>query len=411
MNGWIRRFSGTVLILVGVVLGGCAQLEVQVDVLNADHVRTAIAEREQRRLLLRIVQTPTGDFERQLRLSLQAFQRDLEKVAVAYEEQAKTLLAAPVDYRTPLMQIADGVRIAAAGSTLQLRMLEQSEEIETLAQEVRQAAAEFPLAPDQPLDRSLREQLTRFANLDRQQVFEQLRDLREYERSRHDIELQFDKAAAAAGAAAAPAANTHEALAASADVQKTIAAASARSIIGGLEIATTDFADIIAAADERLWKKNFNRAFAKGDLGNVDIVIRMNSAADFSVKGMRFDASTVAQIASKVLTQSLLVGAQLAGVPVATARTDSPTGGNALSGSSAELATLQQSLESRQVRADAQLNAIRSAAKLILGGRAQMEAAPFAAATTADPPRKALHDAVDAGINSLKPLLSLQDLQ
>ncbi|MEJ0038633.1 MAG: hypothetical protein WDO68_21585 [Gammaproteobacteria bacterium] len=88
------------------------------------------------------------------------------------------------------------------------------------------------------------------------------------------------------------------------------------SPIGDGALGDSQFAYAVASVPEKEWRQDFNKAFARGRSGNVDIAIVLNEAADFSVKGMRFDATKVAQVASKVTTQSLLLAAGIAGVPV-----------------------------------------------------------------------------------------------
>jgi hypothetical protein len=88
------------------------------------------------------------------------------------------------------------------------------------------------------------------------------------------------------------------------------------SPIGDGALGDSQFAFAVASIPESQWRQDFNKAFAQGRSGNVDIAVVLNQAADFSVKGMRFDATKVAQVASKVTTQSLLLAASIAGVPV-----------------------------------------------------------------------------------------------
>ena len=51
-------------------------------------------------------------------------------------------------------------------------------------------------------------------------------------------------------------------------------------------------------------------------MGNVNIAIRMSPSGNFTLKGMTLDPSAVAQVAAKVGTQSIMLAAQMAGVPV-----------------------------------------------------------------------------------------------
>ena len=160
-----------------------------------------------------------------------------------------------------------------------------------------------------------------------------------------------------------------------------------------------------------LWASNFNRAFASGTFGNSDMVIRLNSTADFSVKGMLFDASKVAQVASKVMTQAVLIGTQMAGVPVSSASTGTSTGGDALSKASADLAAAEGAIARRQALVASQRDAMRSLARTILGSAQPLESEALKGKGKDDPVRAPMHKAIDDSFTALKPLLSMQDLQ
>jgi hypothetical protein len=218
-------------------------------------------------------------------------------------------------------------------------------------------------------------------------------------------------AAAAAQSSAASAAALAPSLSAVQQQAAAAVAASRRSIIQDGSLAATEFAYVVANAPETLWKTDFNRAYASGTLGNVDIVIRMNSTADFSVKGLLFDASKVAMVASKVITQSVLLGAQMSGVPVPTASTGTASGGDALSRSSADLASADVVLAKRQALLDAQKDAIRSLARSMLAAAPDLAAAPLKDRKPTDPERAALQDGISSSANALRPLLLMQDFQ
>ena len=183
------------------------------------------------------------------------------------------------------------------------------------------------------------------------------------------------------------------------------------TILQDTSIANTEYAYMVPSAPAPLWAPNYNQAFASGTLGNVDIVIRMNSTADFSVKGMLFDASKVAQVASKVMTQALLIGAQMSGVPVARASSGTTSGGDALSQSSTELSSLESSLARRQALTGAQRDAIRAAARTILGSAPALQTEPLKGKPAEDAARAALHHSIDATLGALRPLLVMQELQ
>lgn len=128
----------------------------------------------------------------------------------------------------------------------------------------------------------------------------------------------------AAAAVAKAAAAGSEAVAESPAVIKSQQAITRRvnSVLGpgALSLAATPYAYIISSAPDGYWQRNFNQAIGSGVMGNLDIAIILNETADFSVKGMRFDASKVAEVASKVTSQALHLAVQMSGVaPLAVA--------------------------------------------------------------------------------------------
>ncbi len=410
----MKRAFSLAIAVAALGLAGCASLRVSVDVLDPQHVQAEMADERVRKLLRAITKADPGELAAGAERAFQAYQLEVVKLANSYDALGKTLSE---DDGAELMNVAEDLRTAVAGPSRAAIQTEHGIGIEQLAQEIRQAGATLKWIGQGSIPTSLRDLLTQFAALSKKRVVEQQRDISELIRHKQQVLARRLATTPAPSAAAAKLAaantNTPQARAAVAQEAATVAV-TRRSIIEGSEITHTEFAHVVANAPDKLWAKNFNQAYGNGSFGNVDIVIRMNSTADFSLKGMRFDASTVAQVASKVMTQSLLIGAQLSGVPVPTARSASgaaATGGEALSGASSDLAGLQASLARRQAQAEAQRDAVRAAARSILGSRAQMDAAEFDAKGKADDSRSAMHKGIDATLTALRPLLSMQDIQ
>ena len=118
---------------------------------------------------------------------------------------------------------------------------------------------------------------------------------------------------------------------------------------GALRLTTTPYAYLVSSADEAHWHPKFNEAFGSGSMGNLDIAITLNATADFSVKGMRFDADKVAEIASKVTSQALYLAVQMTGVaPVASANPPANPNASALAQSTAALAAVQNQDATRE---------------------------------------------------------------
>ena len=108
---------------------------------------------------------------------------------------------------------------------------------------------------------------------------------------------------------------------------KPILEESSRNLLGRSNLLNDNpFAYVVAAAPDAAWKNQFNQTVVDGKFGNVNTAIKLENLADFTIKGVTFDPSKVAQVASKVATQSLLVAAQIAGVPVTGTSQSSDTG-------------------------------------------------------------------------------------
>lgn len=382
--------------LLAAALAGCGSLQVRVDVLDPGHVRDAMAEASQRKLLHEVVAAEPGELARRVERK----QADYRRAAGQLVEQTVAAAAALPDGPRGLVgAVAQSWRDEIATGQIARRTEDLKGELESRAQAIRDLDARLAVDRQRPLPAELREQLTRLAADDKRLSELQQADLRELQANLRTL--------APAAPAAATAVAVEEALAARA---AAAAAVARRSILQGGGLAGTEFAYIVARADEALWAPDFNRAYASGTFGNVDIVIRLNETADFSVKGMMFDASKVAQVASKVLTQSVLIGAQLAGVPVATASSGTQTGGDALSRSSADLAAAEALLARREAALRAQREAMRVAARAILGSAPALAEPALADKPPGDAGRVAVHDAVAAALVPLKGLIALQDL-
>jgi hypothetical protein len=116
----------------------------------------------------------------------------------------------------------------------------------------------------------------------------------------------------------------------------------------------------VVAADKEHWAPMFDRTLARGIFGNTDIAIKALGPGNFTIKGLSFNPADVAATASKVATQTVLLAAQIAGVPVKVSGTpDSQASGAALATSSTSyaqtLAANAQADEKVQAHRDALL--------------------------------------------------------
>jgi hypothetical protein len=119
----------------------------------------------------------------------------------------------------------------------------------------------------------------------------------------------------------------------------------------------------------------FNEAFGRGVMGNVDIAVKLNEEADFSVKGMRFDATKVAEVAAKVTTQAVLLGSRIAGVPGGAGGGDSQAGPVNAVASAQQLVAERRAIEAarRQAVSDFALSLIDSQRALAAGANVGRE--------------------------------------
>lgn len=414
------------------LLAGCGNITVAVDVLDPGYVKQEMADESQKKLYREIVGAQPGDFATRVERQFKGFSKQLTQLTA---DVRSTALKLPATEQRDLERSASTLDDAVApGGQLHTEARRNGMALETLAQKIRVTGSSLGVGNRSAMPAELRDQLVDFQALEKKPSVEQVNNIIALKSNVETAIRNTTKAKAASAAdvakAAAPAA-TAELAAAAASAQSTEAttaalapsleavrqqaaatlAASQRSIIQDGSLAATEFAYVVANAHDGLWKRDFNRAYASGTLGNVDMVIRMNSTADFSVKGLLFDASKVAMVASKVITQSVLLGAQMSGVPVPSASTGTTSGADALSKSSADLASADVVMAKRQALLDAQKDAIRSLARSMLAAAPALAAAPLKDLPSNDPARAALQDGIATSKTALRPLLLMQDLQ
>lgn len=129
--------------------------------------------------------------------------------------------------------------------------------------------------------------------------------------------------------------------------------ASKRSLIAGQGLVEDPYAYTVASAEDHLWAHQFNTVIGRGTFGNLNMAVKMEDLGDFTLKGLTFDPSDVARVASKVTTQALLLASQISGVPVNLATSDTTSGGEGLRVSSKRLADAEstQTLEEAKIEA------------------------------------------------------------
>lgn len=393
------------------LLTGCGQLTVRVDVLDPEHVRVEMADERLRKLYREALAAQPGEFAANMDAQARTYTQAMLKLVAQIDQLGKKLGGAP---GSALESIAKGLKDALENGTPAAVATAQGTLAESLAQRLRDSPEAVRWGGRVAAPAAVRDQLLALEAAVKAPRVQQANELRELTRSvgRYTALVNSPPPAVAAPAAAASAAAIAPQVKATSDqAAAVLAVVNQRGIIGDGSLVSTEFAYVVARAPQHLWANNFNRAFASGTFGTSDIVIRLNSTADFSVKGMLFDASKVAQVAGKVMTQAVLIGTQMAGVPVSIASTGTTTGGDALSKASADLASAEAAIAKRQALVSSQRDAMRSLARIILGSATPLESDTFKGKDNDDPSRVPMHKAIDDSFTALKPLLSMQDLQ
>lgn len=131
--------------------------------------------------------------------------------------------------------------------------------------------------------------------------------------------------------------------------------------IGNLRIAY----EIVSAPDAN-WGQNINQALGRGRFGNTDIALRLMPNGEFTVKGLQFDPSQTAQLASNLTTSSILFGAQLVGAPVTLSGSDRGSSANGFLDAGARMAEFETDAANREAGLAAQERAISSLALALI---------------------------------------------
>lgn len=164
--------------------------------------------------------------------------------------------------------------------------------------------------------------------------------------------------------------------------------------------ALTGFLDAyyVASAPSKAWQTKFNLAHGTGVFGSSDIVIKLNSAADFTIKGFTFDARSTADMVSKAGVAALKLVAEAYGMPL-------PAGGAGATGNASATppsptAAAESNIATTEARSTAYHQSLRSVANLILADWDRLTTGNAAA-------QSALSTSFDANKNAWKaPVIS-----
>lgn len=162
----------------------------------------------------------------------------------------------------------------------------------------------------------------------------------------------------------------------------------------------------VAGADEGDWHRTFHEVWGRGLLGSFNMAIKMekgpsrNTFPEFTLKGLTFDPSDVARMASRVTSQALALGARMAGVSLTNVSgAATPPAGSAFTAVASPLAAQQANVSNATRSARVHDAALQNLAVVILQAWDDLTDPSDAAA------RKAAIDALKASFAALQPNL------
>lgn len=330
------------------LLSACSSLVVQVDVLDRTYAEQAVSEAKLRTLNYEISRRGSAGLEKTQESLNDEFKVYMRKLADLYEQESKKPGISAAD-RTNFASASAGLRASVdnPNGTIAKRLEAAQGALRVQVQSVQALVAKEQWPGTDPIPADIRQALLGVQGVRDNFARALLKERDVFEQQSKDF-----KAAPSAAVTVAAAAVERE----------------AHTILAGPTLASSEYAYVVSKAPDLYWSTNFNRALGTTELGNSDIVIKLNSQADFSVKGMRFDASTVAAVASKVTTQALLLGIQMAGVPLPRPATGSTNTGDGakLADASGQLSADQDKIAKRKAKIDAWRVAVREMALSIL---------------------------------------------
>jgi hypothetical protein len=347
-------------LLCACLLSACSSLVVQVDVLDRTYAEQAVGEAKLRMLNYEIARRGSAGLEKSLESLNNEFRAYMRKLADLYEQKSKEAGITGAD-RTNFVAASASLRVSVdnPNGTVAKRLEEAKSALRMQVPAVQAMVAKEQWPGTDPIPAQVRQALLGVQGIRDNFARALLNEIDIYKQQERNFNVASTPAVAAAREAAEREAHT---------------------ILAGPTLAKSEYAYVVSSAPDLYWAKNFNRALGSAEMGNSDIVIKMNSQADFSVKGMRFDASTVAAVASKVTTQTLLLGIQMAGVPLPKLPTGSTNTGDGakLADASGQLSADQEMLAKRKAKIDAWRVAVREMALSILAEESNLTAANWA---------------------------------
>ncbi|HYJ84295.1 MAG TPA: hypothetical protein VEW26_15795 [Allosphingosinicella sp.] len=101
----------------------------------------------------------------------------------------------------------------------------------------------------------------------------------------------------------------------------------------------------VTHAGKEYWSPRYNRAFGEGFFGSTSVAIKMNDTADFSIKGFVFDGRSTAEMVRKVAVQSVGLIATAYGAPISLTKPSGQAASSMTFNNSALVSDVETSLE------------------------------------------------------------------
>jgi len=342
MHTSFHRLARSLITALLLGLSACSQLSVQVDVLRPEVVAGRADADAVQRVMPEIVAEDDLSVTRVF-VDLQQTHFDAyQKLADQYTEEAKSL-----PKKSPDRALLEGAAQSLAGGVSpDLKQFYRRKESEVKAANgaLRALWTEYGTAAEPARRESLARQI--LAGLQsRQAILSSV-----YTMIGHDL----DEQASAQQSRASPGA---PAIIASAETQVR---RNMKQLFDGGGLIDSRYTYYVVRAPDPDWAPMFDRTLARGIFGNTDIAIKALGPGNFTIKGLSFNPADVAAAASKVGAQTVLLAAQIAGVPVNLAGSPAPgTNGGALATSSTAfskvLADTAKNTEKVRVHRDALL--------------------------------------------------------
>jgi hypothetical protein len=337
----------------------CAHLEVQVGVLNPAYLEAHSDQEGDRKRLVVVLTSSEQDIRAQLQPARDRVEAQYDAVAELYKAAAaKPGVVDPENLLGAARSLQEHAKPDFGANifdpTVQALLAIKTQILQRLAQEPGQGEVDI-LDGSKRIPDDIRGLLSKRSARIRQFENDAQRELIRLGAKAENPKLSAEQRDSAAGAIRA----------AGQEVSQSLA-----SLIGPSGSVADDVnAFLVASAPPDQWEPTFNKTLVDARWGNLDTAIKLIGLAEFTIKGVTFDPSKVAQVASKVATQSLLIATQIAGVPVKLQGSGAgagTTGGAPLAQTSAAVADMETQIGQQTAAAKDYRSALIDIAQAIL---------------------------------------------